>query len=166
MKRRVMIAKALSHEPKILFLDEPTAGVDVNLRKTLWNFLNTLKKNGVTIFLTTHYIEEAENIADRIGIINNGEIIITENKKKLIKKLGEKKIIITTNSSHNNIEYIIKKYHLKKNKNKLSYIYNSKKDADLSASLLSDLVKSSIKIDDIEIEKSNLEEIFLNMVEK
>ena len=147
------------------FLDEPTAGVDVNLRKTLWNFLNTLKKNGVTIF-TTHYIEEAENIADRIGIINNGEIIITENKNKLIKKLGEKKIIITTNSSHNNIEYIIKKYHLKKNKNKLSYIYNSKKDADLSASLLSDLVKSSIKIDDIEIEKSNLEEIFLNMVEK
>ena len=166
MKRRVMIAKALSHEPKILFLDEPTAGVDVNLRKTLWNFLNKLKRNGVTIFLTTHYIEEAENIADRIGIINNGEIIITENKKKLIEKLGEKKIIITINSSHNNIAYIAKKYQLKKNKNKLSYIYNSKKDFDLSASLLSDLVKSSIKIDDIEIEKSNLEEIFLNMVEK
>ena len=166
MKRRVMIAKALSHEPKILFLDEPTAGVDVNLRKTLWNFLNKLKKKGVTIFLTTHYIEEAENIADRIGIINNGEIIITENKKKLIDKLGEKKIIITINNSHNNIAYITKKYQLKKNKNKLSYIYNSNKNVDLSASLLSDLVKSSIKIDDIEIEKSNLEEIFLNMVEK
>ena len=166
MKRRVMIAKALSHEPKILFLDEPTAGVDVNLRKTLWNFLNKLKKNGVTIFLTTHYIEEAENIADRIGIINNGEIIITENKKKLIEKLGEKKIIITINNSHSNIAYITKKYQLKKNKNKLSYIYNSKKNIDLSASLLSDLVKSSVKIDDIEIEKSNLEEIFLNMVEK
>ena len=166
MKRRVMIAKALSHEPKILFLDEPTAGVDVNLRKTLWNFLNKLKKNGVTIFLTTHYIEEAENIADRIGIINNGEIVITENKKKLIEKLGEKKIIITINSSHNKIAYITKKYQLKKNKNKLSYIYNSKKNIDLSASLLSDLVKSSVKIDDIEIEKSNLEEIFLNMVEK
>ena len=166
MKRRVMIAKALSHEPKILFLDEPTAGVDVNLRKTLWNFINKLKKNGVTIFLTTHYIEEAENIADRIGIINNGEIIITENKKKLIEKLGEKKIIITINSSHNKISYITKKYQLKKNKNKLSYIYNSKKNIDLSASLLSDLVKSSVKIDDIEIEKSNLEEIFLNMVEK
>ena len=166
MKRRVMIAKALSHEPKILFLDEPTAGVDVNLRKTLWNFLNKLKKNGVTIFLTTHYIEEAENIADRIGIINNGEIIITENKKKLIEKLGEKKIIITINSSHNKLSYITKKYQLKKNKNKLSYIYNSKKNIDLSASLLSDLVKSSVKIDDIEIEKSNLEEIFLNMVEK
>ena len=166
MKRRVMIAKALSHEPKILFLDEPTAGVDVNLRKTLWGFLNKLKKNGVTIFLTTHYIEEAENIADRIGIINNGEILITENKKKLIEKLGEKKIIITINSSHNKIAYITKKYQLKKNKNKLSYIYNSKKNIDLSASLLSDLVKSSVKIDDIEIEKSNLEEIFLNMVEK
>ena len=166
MKRRVMIAKALSHEPKILFLDEPTAGVDVNLRKTLWNFLNKLKKNGVTIFLTTHYIEEAENIADRIGIINNGEIIITENKKKLIEKLGEKKIIITINSSHNKIAYITKKYQLKQNKNKLSYTYNSKKNVDLSASLLSDLVKSSVKIDDIEIEKSNLEEIFLNMVEK
>ena len=166
MKRRVMIAKALSHEPKILFLDEPTAGVDVNLRKTLWNFLNKLKKNGVTIFLTTHYIEEAENIADRIGIINNGKILITENKKKLIEKLGKKKIIITINSSHNKISYITKKYQLKKNKNKLSYIYNSKKNVDLSASLLSDLVKSSVKIDDIEIEKSNLEEIFLNMVEK
>ena len=166
MKRRVMIAKALSHEPKILFLDEPTAGVDVNLRKTLWGFLNKLKKKGVTIFLTTHYIEEAENIADRIGIINNGEIVITENKKKLIEKLGEKKIIITINSSHNKISYITKKYQLKKNKNKLSYIYNSKKNIDLSASLLSDLVKSSVKIDDIEIEKSNLEEIFLNMVEK
>ena len=166
MKRRVMIAKALSHEPKILFLDEPTAGVDVNLRKTLWGFLNKLKKNGVTIFLTTHYIEEAENIADRIGIINNGKILITENKKKLIEKLGEKKIIITINSSHNKISYITKKYQLKKNKNKLSYIYNSKKNVDLSASLLSDLVKSSVKIDDIEIEKSNLEEIFLNMVEK
>ena len=166
MKRRVMIAKALSHEPKILFLDEPTAGVDVNLRKTLWNFLNKLKKNGVTIFLTTHYIEEAENIADRIGIINNGKILITENKKKLIEKLGKKKIIITINSSHNKISYITKKYQLKKNKNKLSYIYNSKKNIDLSASLLSDLVKSSVKIDDIEIEKSNLEEIFLNMVEK
>ena len=166
MKRRVMIAKALSHEPKILFLDEPTAGVDVNLRKTLWNFLNKLKKNGVTIFLTTHYIEEAENIADRIGIINNGEILITENKKKLIEKLGEKKIIITINSSHNKLSYITKKYQLKKNKNKLSYIYNSKKNIDLSASLLSDLVKSSVKIDDIEIEKSNLEEIFLNMVGK
>ena len=166
MKRRVMIAKALSQEPKILFLDEPTAGVDVNLRKTLWNFLNKLKKNGVTIFLTTHYIEEAENIADRIGIINNGEILITENKKKLIEKLGEKKIIITINSSHNKLSYITKKYQLKKNKNKLSYIYNSKKNIDLSASLLSDLVKSSVKIDDIEIEKSNLEEIFLNMVEK
>ena len=166
MKRRVMIAKALSHEPKILFLDEPTAGVDVNLRKTLWNFLNKLKKNGVTIFLTTHYIEEAENIADRIGIINNGEILITENKKKLIEKLGEKKIIITINSSHNKISYITKKYQLKKNKNKLSYIYNSKKNVDLSASLLSDLVKSSVKIDDIQIEKSNLEEIFLNVVEK
>ena len=127
MKRRVMIAKALSHEPKILFLDEPTAGVDVNLRKTLWNFLNKLKKNGVTIFLTTHYIEEAENIADRIGIINNGKILITENKKKLIEKLGEKKIIITINSSHNKIAYITKKYQLKKNKNKLSYTYNSKK---------------------------------------
>ena len=166
MKRRVMIAKALSHEPKILFLDEPTAGVDVNLRKTLWNFLNKLKNNGVTIFLTTHYIEEAENIADRIGIINNGEILITENKKKLIEKLGEKKIIITINSSHNKLSYITKKYQLKKNKNKLSYIYNSKKNIDLSASLLSDLVKSSVKIDDIEIEKSNLEEIFLNLVEK
>ena len=166
MKRRVMIAKALSHEPKILFLDEPTAGVDVNLRKTLWGFLNKLKKNGVTIFLTTHYIEEAENIPFTIVIINIVQIIITQNKKKLIEKLGEKKIIITINSSHNKIAYITKKYQLKKNKNKLSYIYNSKKNIDLSASLLSDLVKSSVKIDDIEIEKSNLEEIFLNMVEK
>ena len=97
MKRRVMIAKALSHEPKILFLDEPTAGVDVSLRKTLWNLLNQLKKEGVTIFLTTHYIEEAENIADRISVIHKGKIIITEKKKKIVKKIRKKK-------NNNNVE--------------------------------------------------------------
>ena len=93
MKRRVMIAKALSHEPKILFLDEPTAGVDVELRKSMWNEVNNLKQLGVTIFLTTHYIEEAEKMADRIGIINKGKLVIVEQKKKLVAKLGNKQII-------------------------------------------------------------------------
>ena len=166
MKRRVMIAKALSHEPKLLFLDEPTASIDVELRKETWDIVRKLNEDGTTIVLTTHYIEEAEELSSRVAIINDGKIILVDETDKLIEKLGEKKIIITINSSHNKLSYITKKYQLKKNKNKLSYIYNSKKNIDLSASLLSDLVKSSVKIDDIEIEKSNLEEIFLNMVEK
>ena len=169
MKRRVMIAKALSHEPNILFLDEPTAGVDVALRKTLWSYLNNLKKQGVTIFLTTHYIEEAENIADRIGVINNGKIIIIENKKKILKKFGEKKLIFTinrTNKSINTINSIIKKYELKKKGNKITFNYTENSKKDPASDLLSELNKKSIRFQDLEIKKNNLEDIFINLVQK
>ena len=111
-----MIAKAMSHEPSILFLDEPTAGVDVELRQSLWKTLYNLKKNGVTIFLTTHYIEEAERLADRVGIIHHGEILMIEKKDKILEKLGEKRVVITINKSLKNLENLFTKYNFKKNK--------------------------------------------------
>ena len=166
MKRRVMIGKALSHEPKILFLDEPTAGVDVSLRKTLWSFLNKLKSNGITIFLTTHYIEEAENIADRISVINNGKILITESKKKIIEKLGKKKLILTFTDSSQNFSNLNNKYSFKKKGNQIILTYDYKTKKNLASEFLHDLSKYSIKYDDLEIEKSNLEEIFLSLVKK
>ncbi len=165
MKRRVMIAKALSHEPKILFLDEPTAGVDVSLRKTLWRYLNKLKQTGVTIFLTTHYIEEAENLADRIGIINKGKIIIVAKKTDILEKLGTKKLIIKFNKMVN-LSKIQKKYDLKKIGKKIIFTYDYKKQNDDVSNLLSELSNNSIKFEDIEIEKSNLEEIFLKLLDK
>ena len=113
MKRRVLIAKALSHEPKILFLDEPTASVDVELRKDMWKVVNQLKNKGVTIILTTHYIEEAEVIADRVGIINQGELILVENKKELIKKMGQKKLIIDLQNKIELIPMEFDKFNLK-----------------------------------------------------
>ena len=167
MKRRVMIAKALSHEPKVLFLDEPTAGVDVNLRKTLWSYLNKLKKMGVTIFLTTHYIEEAENIADRIAVIDNGKIIIIENKRKILEKFGEKKLSFKIKKTHKDLINSIKiKYDLKNVGNRFTFIYNSSSKKDSAYRLLSDLNKKSIKFEDMEIKKNNLEDIFLRLVQK
>lgn len=167
MKRRVMIAKALSHEPKVLFLDEPTAGVDVNLRKTLWSYLNKLKKMGVTIFLTTHYIEEAENIADRIAVIDNGKIIIIENKRKILEKFGEKKLSFKIEKTHKDLINSIKiKYDLKIVGNRFTFIYNSSSKKDSAYRLLSDLNRKSIKFEDMEIKKSNLEDIFLRLVQK
>lgn len=166
MKRRVMIGKALSHEPKILFLDEPTAGVDVSLRKTLWSFLNKLKSTGVTIFLTTHYIEEAENIADRISVINNGKILITERKNKIIEKLGKKKLILTFTDSSQNFSNLNNKYSFEKKGNQIILTYDYKTRKNLASRFLNDLSKYSIKYDDLEIEKSNLEEIFLSLVKK
>ncbi len=166
MKRRVMIAKALSHEPKILFLDEPTAGVDVELRQKLWEFLNKLKKDGVTIFLTTHYIEEAENLADRIAIINEGKIILNETKKKIFEKLGRKKVIITLNNANYKLGYFKKKYPIEVDKNMLTLNYNDKNQKFLISNLLSELAQSSIKFNDISIEQNNLEEIFIKLVKK
>ncbi len=163
MKRRVMIAKALSHEPRILFLDEPTAGVDVGLRKTLWEYINNLKKDGVTIFLTTHYIEEAERIADRIGIINKGKIIITEKKKKLLERLGEKKIIFTLKNK--NINQFKKKYPLVRKGNKFILTIENKKNND-SSILFKEFNDNSIVVEDIENKKNSLEEIFTNLVKK
>ncbi len=163
MKRRVMIAKALSHQPRILFLDEPTAGVDVSLRKILWQYLNNLKKDGVTIFLTTHYIEEAEIMADRVGIINNGKLIIIEKKKELLKKLGEKKLVITVQKKVD-IRDLQKKFSVKQFGKKLTLTYSYKNQKNYVSEFLSDLEKKSLKIIDIETEKSNLEKIFINLV--
>ena len=172
MKRRVMIAKALSHEPKIIFLDEPTAGVDVNLRKTLWKNILKLKKKGITIFLTTHYIEEAENIADRIGIIDDGEIKTVENKNQIIKKFSEKKIKFVISKeyirNHNyckKMKSILKKHNGIKENNKLVFQLNSN-DKDNEYSLISDLLKKSIVFEKIETENSNLEKIFLKIIDK
>jgi len=168
MKRRVLIAKALSHEPKILFLDEPTAGVDVELRKDMWRIVNNLRKNGVTIILTTHYIEEAEAIADRVGVMNHGELILVEKKTDLIKKMGQKKLIIELQSPINSIPLALKKYNLdlSKDGSNLFYTYNTKSEATGITSLLYSLRKNEIKLKDLKTEQSSLETIFVNLVKR
>ena len=166
MKRRVMIAKALSHEPKILFLDEPTAGVDVELRKSMWNEVNNLKKLGVTIFLTTHYIEEAEKMADRIGIINKGKLIIVEQKKKLVNKLGKKQIIFFLKKKITKIPSELKSFKLKiSNNNKLIFNYDAKNNENITY-LFELLRNKKIEYYDIEVVKNSLEEIFVELIKK
>ncbi len=166
MKRRVMIAKAMSHEPNILFLDEPTAGVDVELRQSLWKNLYDLKKNGVTIFLTTHYIEEAERLADRVGIIHQGEILMVEKKDKILEKLGDKRVVITINKTSKNLKNILTKYNFQKIKNKLIFSLDLKNNRNSVSDLFKDLIKNSIPFYDVEIKKNNLEEIFLKLIEQ
>ena len=168
MKRRVLIAKALSHEPKILFLDEPTASVDVELRKDMWEVVKRLKKNGVTIILTTHYIEEAEEIADRVGIINNGKIILVDEKENLIKKLGQKILKIELANSIKEIPTDLKNFNLELNqeKNSLTYIYDTKGKNTGITSLLSEIKNLGIQLKDISTEQSSLESIFLNLVKE
>ncbi len=166
MKRRVMIAKAMSHEPNILFLDEPTAGVDVELRQSLWKNLYDLKKNGVTIFLTTHYIEEAERLADRVGIIHQGEILMVEKKDKILEKLGDKRVIITINQTSKNLKNILIKYNYQKKKNKLIFSLDLKNNRNSVSDLFKDLIKNSISFNDVEIKKNNLEEIFLKLIDQ
>ena len=166
MKRRTLIAKALSHEPKILFLDEPTASVDVELRKDMWEVVKKLKSKGVTIILTTHYIEEAEEIADRVGIINQGKIILVDEKDELIKKMGQKKLIIDLHTSIKSVPILLKNYHLKLNSegDKIIYNYDAKKENTGITSLLHTLENEGIKIKDINTEESSLENIFVNLV--
>ena len=166
MKRRVMIAKAMSHEPNILFLDEPTAGVDVELRQSLWKNLYDLKKNGVTIFLTTHYIEEAERLADRVGIIHQGKILMVEKKDKILEKLGDKRVIITINKTPKNLKNILTKYNYQKKKNKLIFSLDLKNNKNSVSDLFKDLIKNSISFNDVEIKKNNLEEIFLKLIDQ
>ena len=168
MKRRVLIAKALSHEPKILFLDEPTASVDVELRKDMWEVVKRLKKNGVTIILTTHYIEEAEEIADRVGIINNGKIILVDEKENLIKKLGQKILKIELTNQIKEIPTDLKNFNLELNqeKNILTYIYDTKGKNTGITSLLSEIKNLGIQLKDISTEQSSLESIFLNLVKE
>ncbi len=166
MKRRVLIAKALSHEPKILFLDEPTAGVDVELRQDMWKIVEELRKTGVTIILTTHYIEEAEAIADRVGVINQGEIIIVDKKLELLKKMGHKKLTVELQEEIKEIPKALEKYSLILGNNKMSvdYTYNVQAKQTGITNLLKDLKESGLKLKDLKTEQSTLEKIFVNLV--
>ena len=166
MKRRVLIAKALSHEPQILFLDEPTAGVDVELRQEMWKVVQSLRETGVTIILTTHYIEEAEAIADRVGVINQGEIIVVEQKKELLKKMGRKKLIVELQQELDQVPESLKKYNLIIGNNKVSlhYTYDLKEKQTGITNLLQDIKDSGLKLRDLKTEQSNLEKIFVTLV--
>lgn len=168
MKRRVLIAKALSHEPKVLFLDEPTASVDVELRKDMWKVIQKLKEKNVTIILTTHYIEEAEEIADRVGIINNGKIILVDDKKKLIQKLGQKILKIELSEPIEQIPNALENFKLQLNneKNILTYTYDTKGKNTGITSLLSEIKSLGLQLKDINTEQSSLESIFLNLVKE
>ena len=168
MRRRVLIAKALSHEPSILFLDEPTAGVDVELRKEMWRVVEKLRESGVTIILTTHYIEEAEAIADRVAVINHGEIITVDEKKALLKKMGKKKLTIDLHEKTENIPEVLSKYDLELSKDKLSitYTYDVQNQRTGITNLLQDLRDQGLKLKDIKTEQSTLEKIFVNLVKE
>ena len=168
MKRRVLIAKALSHEPNILFLDEPTAGVDVELRQEMWKVVQSLRKTGVTIILTTHYIEEAEAIADRVGVINQGELIIVEQKKELLKKMGKKKLTVELQDEISEIPSVLKKYNLDLGNSKMSlnYTYNLNEKQTGITNLLQDIKDSGLKLRDLKTEQNNLEKIFVSLVRK
>ena len=166
MKRRVLIAKALSHEPRLLFLDEPTAGVDVELRQSMWNVVADLKKDGVTIILTTHYIEEAEAIADRVGIINKGELLLIEEKASLMNRLGQKVLKIDLQKSLKKLPKELDKKSVKLSDDgmSLTYVYDTKQKRTGITKLLSDLSNSGINLRDIQTDQSSLEEIFVNLV--
>jgi ABC-2 type transport system ATP-binding protein len=168
MKRRVMIAKALSHEPQILFLDEPTAGVDVELRKGMWEVVRTLQASGVTIILTTHYIDEAEEMADRIGVINKGDIILVEDKAGLMQKLGKKRLTLQLQSKVDVIPPALAPYnlHLSEGGCEITYDYDTNGERTGITSLLSDLRNAGIRISDLDTEQSSLEDIFVSLVRK
>ncbi len=166
MKRRVMIAKALSHEPQILFLDEPTAGVDVELRKDMWQTVRGLRDSGVTIILTTHYIEEAEQMADRIGVINKGEIILVEKKAELMRKLGKKQLTLLLDDPLEAVPSDLARYDLvlSPRGSELTYTYDSKGKRSEIPSLLADLGRAGIKFHDLNTAESSLEDIFVSLV--
>jgi len=166
MKRRVMIAKALSHEPTILFLDEPTAGVDVELRKDMWEVVRTLRDSGVTIILTTHYIEEAEEMADRVGVISKGELILVEDKAKLIKKLGKKQLTLQLTEPIRTLPRTLSKHKLELSADgaTLTYTYDTEKERTGITSLLNDLGQAGIRFRDLDTVQSSLEEIFVSLV--
>ena len=166
MKRRVLIAKALSHEPSILFLDEPTAGVDVELRQDMWKIVKSLREMGVTIILTTHYIEEAEAIADRVGVINQGEIIVVDQTKELLKKMGTKKLIIELQEKILQIPDKLEKYNLSIGNNSMSldYIYNVDAKRTGITNLLQDLKDVGLRLADLKTEQNSLEKVFVSLV--
>lgn len=168
MKRRVLIAKALSHEPEVLFLDEPTAGVDVSLRKDMWQIVRELRKEGVTIILTTHYIEEAEEIADRVGVINNGEIILIEEKEKLMHKLGKKQLILDLLDAQASIPASLSGYELELSEDGLQLVYTFDTQGERTGitALMDDLKLAGIGFRDLNTTQSSLEDIFVNLVEE
>tara|TARA_R110000737_G_scaffold142358_1_gene172989 strand:+ start:23 stop:949 length:927 start_codon:yes stop_codon:yes gene_type:complete len=168
MKRRVMIAKALSHEPKILFLDEPTAGVDVELRKDMWQLVRQLRKDGVTIILTTHYIEEAEEIADRIGVIKNGQLILVEDKVALMHQLGKKQLLLDLKEPLTEIPASMADFNLRLDNEGLQLIYSydtTNEHTGISA-LLQHLSAACIGFKDIKTDQSSLEDIFVSLVKE
>ena len=166
MKRRLMIAKALSHEPRVLFLDEPTAGVDVELRQDMWAMVRRLREDGVTIILTTHYIEEAEAMADRVGVINRGEIILVEDKAELMRKLGRKQMKLELRAPLVAIPDGLSRYSLELSGdgNQLTYTYDNQSDRPGVASLIRDLEAAGIQFRDLDTKNSSLEEIFVNLL--
>lgn len=168
MKRRVLIAKALSHEPQILFLDEPTAGVDVELRNEMWGLVKHLRDSGVTIILTTHYIQEAEDMADRIGVINNGELILVEDKRALMHKLGKKQLTLELHEAIETIPSSLEQHQLvlAKDGSELVYTYDSQGQRTGITHLLTDLADAGIRFRDINTSQSSLEEIFVDLVRR
>jgi ABC-2 type transport system ATP-binding protein len=166
MKRRVLIAKALAHQPRILFLDEPTAGVDVGLRQDLWNIVRGLRDDGVTVILTTHYIEEAEELADRVGVINKGGLVLIEDKATLMRKMGQKRLALDLAVPLKTVPKALAKYglELKDEGKALHYAFDSKKGTAAIAGLLNDLAKAKISYNDLHTEQSSLEDIFMGLV--
>lgn len=168
MKRRVMIAKALAHEPQILFLDEPTAGVDVELRKSMWQVVRDLRDSGVTIILTTHYIEEAEEMADRIGVINKGEIVLVEDKATLMQKLGRKQLKLSLQEKIGAVPASLDAYQLELSEDgeELTFTYDTQGERTGITTLLNDLRNAGITFNDLNTTQSSLEEIFVNLVKR
>jgi ABC-2 type transport system ATP-binding protein len=166
MKRRLMIAKALAHEPQILFLDEPTAGVDVELRKEMWQLVRELRASGVTIILTTHYIEEAEEMADRVGVINHGEIIMVEDKSELMRKLGKKQLTLELRDRIDAVPAALAQYGLTLSTDRceLTYTYDTKGEHTRITALLEDLQHAGIRFKDLRTTQSSLEDIFVGLV--
>jgi len=168
MKRRLLIAKALSHEPQILFLDEPTAGVDVNLRQDMWRLVRSLQASGVTIILTTHYIDEAEQMADRVGVISKGEIILVEDKAELMHKLGRKQLTLQLHDALASVPAQLDAYHLELagDGRELIYTYDTQGERPSIAALLDDLDKAGVGFKDLQTTQSSLEDIFVSLVKE
>jgi ABC-2 type transport system ATP-binding protein len=168
MKRRVLIAKALVHEPEVLFLDEPTAGVDVELRQDMWNVVAALREEGVTVILTTHYIEEAEQLADRVGVINNGEIILVEDKNKLMRELGKKELVLNLHEELAEIPTSLSEFGLalSEDHRDLTYTYDTQHDRTGITALLGGLNEAGIQFTDLQTSQSSLEEIFVDLVNR
>ena len=168
MKRRVLIAKALAHEPEVLFLDEPTAGVDVELRQDLWNVVRSLRESGVTVILTTHYIEEAEQLADRVGVINHGEVILVEEKNKLMRELGKKELVLHLAERLDAIPSGFDGYKLELSEDgsELKYNYDTKGEHTGITALLGALHDAGIRFNDLNTSQSSLEEIFVELVNR